>query len=128
MASSSHKQLVGLKTPNAVLAADRRTMIGAFGRAHYVRYDESFATRLVEVAVAVGDDYSGNLRRLATAGGCDTNSVKRLLKRFKGIGDTGANIFLREVQDAWPWVRPHLDERAAVRVSLGDDMRAGLVA
>ncbi len=31
----------GLRTPGAVLAADRRTMIEAFGRAHYVRYDES---------------------------------------------------------------------------------------
>jgi hypothetical protein len=148
----------GLKTPKAVLAADRKTMIGAFGRAHYVRYDESSATRLVDIAVAVRDDYSGDLRRLATAGECDTNSVKRLLKQFKGIGDTGADIFLREVQDVWPWVRPHLDERATaaahdiglpadpaaltalaprntaklaaalVRVSLDDDMRAGLVA
>ena len=35
----------GLKTPKAVLDADRHTMIDAFGRAHYVRYDESSATR-----------------------------------------------------------------------------------
>ena len=33
----------GLKTPKAALAADRKTMIEAFGRAHYVRYDESSA-------------------------------------------------------------------------------------
>src|SRR3954451_12378042 len=102
----------GLKTPKAVLAADRTTMIGAFGRAHYVRYDESSATRLVDIAVAVRDDYSSDLRRLATAGECDTNSVKRLLKQFKGIGDTGADIFLREVQDVWPWARPYFDRRA----------------
>lgn len=30
----------GLRTPKAVLDADRQTMIDAFGRAHYVRYDE----------------------------------------------------------------------------------------
>src|SRR3984885_3671273 len=30
----------GLKTPKAVLNADRRTVIDAFGRAHYVRYHE----------------------------------------------------------------------------------------
>lgn len=35
-----------------------------------------------------------------------------MLKQFKGIGDTGADIFLREVQDVWTWVRPHFDERA----------------
>src|SRR3954452_1737427 len=60
----------GLKTPKTVLAADRATMIEAFGRAHYVRYDESSATRLVAMAVAVRDNYGGDLRRLATAGGC----------------------------------------------------------
>ena len=43
----------GLRTPEAVLAADRRTMISAFGRAHYVRYDESSATRLTDIAQRV---------------------------------------------------------------------------
>lgn len=32
--------------------------------------------------------------------------------RFKGIGSTGADIFLREVQDTWTWVRPYFDDRA----------------
>ena len=36
----------------------------------------------------------------------------RLLEQFKGIGDTGADIFLREVQDVWTWVRPYFDGRA----------------
>jgi hypothetical protein len=36
-----------------------------------------------------------------------------MLKKFKGIGDTGADIYLREVQDVWPWVRPYFDKRAA---------------
>ena len=34
------------------------------------------------------------------------------MKQFKGIGDTGADIFLREVQDVWTWVRPYFDDRA----------------
>jgi hypothetical protein len=33
------------------------------------------------------------------------------LKQFKGIGDTGADIFLREIQDHWSWVRPFFDGR-----------------
>ena len=52
----------GLRTPKAVLASDRRTMISAFGRGHYVRYDESSATRLTEIAERVRDEYSGDLR------------------------------------------------------------------
>jgi endonuclease III len=102
----------GLRSPKAVLASDRHTMISAFGRAHYVRYDESSATRLTEMAERVRDDYSGDLREIAKRSRHDVAAAKRMLKQFKGIGDTGADIYLREVQDVWPWVRPYFDDRA----------------
>ena len=102
----------GLRSPKAVLASDRRTMISAFGRAHYVRYDESSATRLTEMAERVRDDYSGDLREIAKRSRHDVAAAKRMLKQFKGIGETGADIYLREVQDVWPWVRPYFDDRA----------------
>lgn len=102
----------GLRTPKAVLAADRPTMISAFGRAHYVRYDETSATRLTDIAKRVRDEYDGDLREIARRSDRDVGAVRRELKGFKGIGDTGADIFLREVQDAWPWVRPYFDNRA----------------
>ncbi|WP_099020718.1 HhH-GDP family DNA glycosylase [Mycolicibacterium palauense] len=102
----------GLRTPGAVLGGDRARMIEAFGRAGYARYDESSATRLTDMATMVRDDYHGDLRGLAERAGGDTGEAARLLTRFKGIGATGAAIFLREVQDAWPWVRPYFDERA----------------
>ncbi|OCB37549.1 endonuclease [Mycobacterium malmoense] len=102
----------GLRTPKAVLAADRRAMIEAFGRAHYVRYDESSATRLTDMAERVRDEYSGDLRELSKRSRHEVAAVKRLLKQFKGIGDTGADIYLREVQDVWTWVRPYFDDRA----------------
>ncbi|OBG97159.1 endonuclease [Mycobacterium sp. E136] len=102
----------GLRTPKAVLDADRTAMIRAFGRAHYVRYDESSATRLTDIAQSVVDEYGGDLRKLEGADDYDVTAVARALKRFKGIGDTGADIFLREVQDTWTWVRPYFDSRA----------------
>jgi endonuclease III len=102
----------GLRTPRAVLASNRRTMISAFGRAHYVRYDESSATRLTDIAEHVRDDYSGDLREIADRSKQDVGAAKRMLKKFKGIGDTGADIYLREVQDVWTWVRPYFDDRA----------------
>lgn len=102
----------GLRTPKAVLAANRQTMIRAFGRAHYVRYDESSATRLTDIAELVRDEYSGDLRELARRSEHDVRAATRMLKQFKGIGDTGADIFLREVQDVWTWVRPYFDKRA----------------
>lgn len=102
----------GLRTPKAVLDADRADMIGAFGRAHYVRYDESWATRLTDIAQSVVDEYGGDLRKLDGTQDHDVTALTRALKGFKGIGDTGADIFLREVQDTWTWIRPYLDSRA----------------
>ena len=102
----------GLRTPKAVLASDRRTMISAFGRAHYVRYDESSATRLTDMAEQVRDEYSGDLREIDGRSQQDIGEAKRMLKKFKGIGETGADIYLREVQDVWTWVRPYFDDRA----------------
>ena len=146
----------GLRTPKSVLASDRRAMISAFGRAHYVRYDESSATRLSDMAQRVRDEYSGDLREIASRGERDAGEAKQLLEKFNGIGDTGADIYLREVQDVWTWARPYFDDRATatakqlglptepaklgalaphsnaqlaaalVRVSLDDDMRRQL--
>lgn len=114
----------GLRTPDAVLDAERQTMIDAFGRASYARYDESSATRLVEMAQLVRDDFDGDLRKLAEAADGDAAKAATLLQRFKGIGATGADIFLREVQDTWTWVRPRFDDRAldaAKRLGLPTD-------
>lgn len=102
----------GIKTPKAVLAADRRTLIDAFGRASYARYDESSATRLSDMAQLVVDQYSGDLREISRRSSDDVETAKRMLMMFKGIGDTGADIYLREIQDVWTWVRPYFDKRA----------------
>jgi endonuclease III len=108
----------GLRTPKSVLASDRRTIVRAFGHAHYVRYDESSATRLSDMAQRVRDEYSGDLREIVYRSERDVAAVKSMLKEFKGIGDTGADIFLREVQDVWTWVRPHFDDRATAAAKL----------
>jgi endonuclease III len=122
----------GLRTPKAVLASDRAAMISAFGRAHYIRYDESSATRLTDMAQRVRDEFSGDLRELAGSSQHDVAAAAQKLKQFKGIGDTGADIFLRKVQDVWTWVRPHFDDRAtaaAKRLGLpADPAKLGALA
>lgn len=102
----------GLKTPKAVLDGQRRTAIEAFGRAGYARYDESSATRLCDMAKRVRDEFDGDLRNLAVRSGQNPERAADELQAFTGIGPTGADVFLREVQLVWPWVRPHFDERA----------------
>lgn len=102
----------GLRTPHAVIDGTRSTAIDAFGRAGYTRYDESSATRLCELATSVRDEYAGDLRKLANRCEHDVARASEALQEFTGIGPTGADVFLREVQSVWPWVRPYFDARA----------------
>ena len=102
----------GYRTPRRVADADWQELVDALGRAHYRRYDESTATRLSENAAMLIDRYRGDLRRVAAEADGDPGRLAELLQRFQGIGPVGADIFLREVQDVWTWVRPFFDERA----------------
>lgn len=126
IAVAATKELVstGYRTPNRVADADWQELVDALGRAHYKRYDESTASRLGANASRVLDRYNGDLRKLADEAEHDPSRAAELLQQFEGIGPTGSDIFLREVQDVWTWVRPHFDERAlrgAERVRLPKD-------
>jgi hypothetical protein len=106
--------------------------VDALGRGHYVRYDESTATRLGRMAQQVTDDYGGDLRKLAKAADGDPGRLRELLRGFPGLGPTGADIFCREAQTVWPWLAPYLDEKTidgARRVGLptSADKLAGTV-
>ncbi|MEV5648280.1 endonuclease [Nocardia sp. NPDC052254] len=102
----------GYRTAQRVADADWQELVDALGRGHYRRYDESTATRLGENAAMILDRYHGDLRGLVGESGRDPIRLAESLQRFHGIGPTGADIFLREVQDVWTWLRPHFDERA----------------
>lgn len=39
-------------------------------------------------------------------------AAAKALQGFDGIGRTGADIFLREIQDVWTWAQPYFDDRA----------------
>ncbi|MBH0778871.1 HhH-GDP family DNA glycosylase [Nocardia bovistercoris] len=134
LAVGAAKELVGggYRTPRRVADAERQELVDALGRGHYRRYDESTATNLGELATAVLERYDGDLRELGEEAEHDTARAARLLREFKGIGPTGSDIFLREVQDIWPWSSPYFDDRArrgAARVGLPDDpARLGALA
>jgi hypothetical protein len=102
----------GWRTPKAMRDSTWQQRVDALGRAHYVRYDESTARYLAEGAERVLETYHGDLRRMADAAERDTRRLRQLLTEFPRIGPTGAEIFCREVQAVWPWVRPIFDRRA----------------
>jgi hypothetical protein len=54
----------------------------------------------------------GDLNRLRDAAGRDPAAVRAALKRLRGVGDGGVDIFFREAQLAWPALFPFADKKA----------------
>jgi endonuclease III len=91
----------GLDTPKAIVGAGWDTLVEVLDRGHYVRFDFSTATKLVDVCGALLEEYgslSSLLRR--SSGPAD---LARRLQEFKGVGPTTARIFLRDVARAGAW-------------------------
>jgi endonuclease III len=101
----------GYRTPAAMVEASWQDRVDALGRGHYRRYDESTASTLGDSAGQVIRQYRGDLRRLRDKANGTPKAIAELLREFRGIGPTGASIFLREVQEAWPSVAPYVDDR-----------------
>lgn len=102
----------GLRSPRRMADAGWQQRVDALGRGHYRRYDERTSTQLGDGAHFLLDTYRGDLRRLRERAGQDTGEMSRLLQEVPGLGPTGADIFLREVQGVWPEVAPYIDRKA----------------
>jgi endonuclease III len=115
----------GYTTPKAMREASWQDRVDALGRAHYKRYDERTATMLGKGAELLEERWGGDLRKLRDEADGDAKRITSLLEEFPGIGPLGADIFLREVQAAWPSVAPHFDDRViegARRIGLPADV------
>lgn len=87
-------------TPERIRAAGWQRLVKLLGDAHYKRYDESTASRLIDASRKVEEEYGGKLRNLVTA--CDSEAtLRKAIQGFKGVGPKGADIFLGEVAPAY---------------------------
>lgn len=86
----------GLTTPDAILQAGWDRLVEVLDRGHYVRYDFSTATKLLDISKALKEQY-GTLTHLLR----QSQSIEELssrLQEFKGIGPKTADIFLRDMK------------------------------
>ena len=97
-----------LVTPQAILQAGWDKLVEVLDRGHYVRYDFSTATKLLEVCQALLEGY-GSLVSLLRQSKSRADLARRL-QEFKGVGPTTTRIFLRELR-SWDMAGP----RALVR-------------
>jgi endonuclease III len=116
-----------LTTPQRMADATWAERTKILNRSGYARYDESTSRMLGDTAELLIEQYGGDLRRLRQRAGEDPAAERRLLQEFKGIGETGAAIFCREAQSAWPELYPFADKKAlgaAQKLGLGEDAKA----
>jgi endonuclease III len=87
-----------LVTPRAILDAGWDRLVEVLDRGHYVRFDFSTATKLLEVSRALLERY-GSLTGLLRAAESRADLARRL-QEFKGVGPTTTRIFLRDYRGA----------------------------
>ncbi|WP_330177240.1 endonuclease [Streptomyces sp. NBC_01498] len=117
----------GLRSAHRTADATWQQRVDALVRGGYRRYDESTATRLGDGADLLIRRWHADPRGMRAEADGDVPHLRHLLQDLPGIGPTGADIFLREVQGVWPEVVPYFDTRAlhgADRLGLAEDATA----
>jgi endonuclease III len=121
VAAAKELTAAGMRGPQRMVDATWQQRVDALGRGGYRRYDERTATQLGDGAELLLNDYDGDLRKLRARADGDLGELRRGLRRFPGVGPSGADIFLREAQAVWPEAAPYVDSKAlqgAERVGL----------
>ena len=101
---------VGLRNSDKVLDAGWDELVRLLDEAHYVRYDFSTATKLLDVCHELKRGYGSMTRMIEHAR--TGAELSALLQEFKHIGPVTARIFTREVAPIWygsrrPPPKPH---------------------
>ncbi len=85
----------GLTSPEAILQAGWNKLVEVLDRGHYVRYDFSTATKLLDVSKTLRETYGTLTDLLKQSQSIDELSSR--LQAFKGIGPKTTEIFLRDM-------------------------------
>jgi endonuclease III len=85
----------GLLTPDRILAAGWNKLVKILDKGHYVRYDFSTATKLLEICKELKSKY-GSLAKMFRQAKSKKDLERKLLE-FKGVGPMTAKIFLRDI-------------------------------
>lgn len=83
-------------TPRKLSRCTHRELVAMLGEAHYVRYDETTASRLLALAHKLNNEYAGKVGNIVEAS-TDRQEFEKRLFAFEGIGPKTVEIFMREV-------------------------------
>lgn len=85
----------GLTGPDAIIQAGWDKLVEVLDHGHYVRYDFSTATKLLDVSKTLKEKYGTLTDLLKQSHSIDELSSR--LEEFKGIGPKTTEIFLRDI-------------------------------
>lgn len=86
----------GLVTPETLIEAGWDWLVSVLERGHYVRFDFSTATKLLDTSQSLIPRY-GSLTNLFRQSSARRDLAKRL-QEFKGVGPVTTRIFLRDIK------------------------------
>ncbi len=102
----------GWRTPEAMADASWEDRAAVLKDAGYARFDEKTSSQLQALCDRLLKDHDGDLRNVREAAGREPRAERKALKRFKGMGDVGVDIFFRETQLVWDELHPFIDKKA----------------
>lgn len=82
-------------TPRKLANCSHRDLVTMLGEAHYVRYDETTAERLLALVAKLNDEYQGKVSYIKAAS-ADRQAFEQRLAEFDGVGPKTVEIFMRE--------------------------------
>jgi endonuclease III len=85
-------------TPRKLARCTHRELVAMLGEAHYVRYDESTATRLLALVHKLNNEYAAKVNNIVAAS-VDRREFEKRLLTFDGVGPKTVEIFMREAGD-----------------------------
>lgn len=82
-------------TPRKLANCTHRQLVAMLGEAHYVRYDETTATRLLALAGKLNEEYAGKVKNMVEES-ANRQDLEKRLTAFEGIGPKTVEIFMQE--------------------------------
>lgn len=98
IAAQAYKVIVeqqGRDTARKLQHCTSRELVAMLGRAHYVRYDETTAQRLLDLSAKLNAEYAGKITHMRSASESQEAFEKRL-GAFDGVGPKTIEIFMRD--------------------------------
>lgn len=90
----------GLTSAYKIRNKSWQELVDLLGKGHYVHYDESMASNLLEMSEFLIANYKGKITNIHKIAEDKRDFIKKL-QEIKGVGPKTTEIFLREASEFW---------------------------